>query len=109
MIRHIAFDLDGTLLDTRDQIVESILACLPKALRTEKTRRALYQDEGGSPRSILKQFGVNGLEQYWKHHASLAAKSRCFFSDTTSILRALWDEGLSPDLNSKMVLVRVSH
>jgi phosphoglycolate phosphatase-like HAD superfamily hydrolase len=94
-IRHIAFDLDGTLLDTRDQIVESLLACLPLNLQTSKTRSELYDRLDKSPRAILAEFGISDLHAYWRHHANLAGRARLFFEDTPLVLNELGAKGLS--------------
>jgi phosphoglycolate phosphatase len=92
-IKHIAFDLDGTLVDTRDQIVESILTCLPEAARNKQTREAIKLRAHRSPKTILADFGVGSLERYWKSHAALAIHSKAFFDDTRSVFKQLAHRG----------------
>jgi phosphoglycolate phosphatase len=97
-IRHIAFDLDGTLVDTHDQIVESILGCLPESDRSGRTRAKIKSQANASPRVILKQFGISGLDRYWQNHAKMVAYSRLFFEDTGSIMRELRRRDVSVSL-----------
>lgn len=97
-IRHLSFDLDGTLIDTRDQIVESLIACLPLERRTESVRAKLYQDADKSPKVILTKFGVNSLDEYWRQHAMLISRTRLFFSNTTKILDRLQKNNISLSL-----------
>jgi phosphoglycolate phosphatase len=94
-IRHIAFDLDGTLLDTRDQIADSLLASLPPKLRTSNARSDLYERLDESPRAILAEFGITNLHAYWRHHANLAGRARLFFEDTSLVLKELGARGVS--------------
>lgn len=94
-IKHIAFDLDGTLIDTRDQIIESVLACLPESKRTKQSRTRIESRIDGSPHAILKEFGIHGLQRYWQNHARLAAHSKLFFDDTPSVFRELGRRGIS--------------
>lgn len=94
-IRHIAFDLDGTLIDTRDQIVESVLACLPATDRTAWTRARVRSKINLSPRAILAQFGIRTPTRYWRNHAALAVHSKVFFDDTVYVFRELKRRGIS--------------
>lgn len=94
-IRHIAFDLDGTLVDTRDQIVESILVCLPETDRTSRTQGTIKSQADASPRAILREFGIHKLDRYWQNHARLAVHSKLFFNDTPWVFRELAGRGVS--------------
>ncbi len=88
-IRHLAFDLDETLIDTRDQIVESIMACLAREQRTKNTRSRLHRDAHRSPKAILGEFGIASLKAYWRHQRPRVSR----------VLEAL--EGKSSDARGK--------
>lgn len=97
-IEHIAFDLDGTLVDTRDQIVESLMACLTPGQRTESARSEFYRNVHRSPKSVLREYDISDLNAYWRHHARLTEYSRLFFDDATQTLATLKEEGISLSL-----------
>ena len=97
-IRHLAFDLDGTLIDTREQIVQSLLACLAPKQRTESVRSNFYRNAHRSPKSALRNYGVSHLDAYWRHHTRLTEHSHLFFGDTTQILERLKVAGISLSL-----------
>jgi phosphoglycolate phosphatase len=83
------------LIDTRDQITESILACLPQTDRTSQTRIRIRAQTDGSPQAILKGFGIRGLDRYWQNHARLSAHSKLFFDDTPEVFNELGRRGVS--------------
>jgi len=83
------------LIDTRDQITESILACLPQTDRTSETRKRIRAQTEGSPQAILKGFGIRGLDRYWQNHARLSAHSSLFFEDTPAVFEELGRRGIS--------------
>ena len=60
-IGHVAFDLDGTLIDTREQIVESLLACLAPEQRLESVRSKLYRNAHRIQISVPSEYGVSSL------------------------------------------------
>lgn len=93
-VKHIAFDIDGTLIDTHELILESILACIPSAERVSAREIAL-ETVGMSPKKILRHFGVHKLDAYWRHHAKNAKRARLFFKDTNEILTNLKNSGIS--------------
>lgn len=94
-VQHLAFDLDGTLVDTRQQIVESLLACLPPKQRLDRVRSSFNRNAHKSPKVLLKQYGITNLDAYWRHHGKLREHSRLFFSDTTRTLKMLLEAGIS--------------
>lgn len=87
-LKHIAFDLDGTLIDTRAQIMESMLDCLDPH-RREAARNAIGKGVSLSPLSVLRPFGVLSLQTYWRHHAKNAKLARLFFDSTVESLSEL--------------------
>ena len=93
-IRHLAFDLDETLIDTRDQIVESIMACLAREQRTKNTRSRLHRDAHRSPKAILGEFGIASLKAYWRHHAALVGHALLFFDNTVEVFERLQEAGI---------------
>lgn len=94
-IRHIAFDLDGTLLDTRDIIYRSLLESLPSEQRTADNKREIKKSIGTSPLSTLQKFGVKSLSGYWRAHKRNAPHCDLFFSDTAPVLANLKEAGFS--------------
>ena len=97
-IKHVAFDLDGTLVDTRDQIVQSLLACLAPENRSESVRSNFYRNAHRSPKSVLRDYGVSSLNAYWRHHARLTEHSHLFFDDTIQTLERLRTSEISLSL-----------
>ena len=97
-IKHLAFDLDGTLIDTREQIVQSLLACLAPEQRSASVRSSFYRNAHRSPKSVLRDYGVSSLNAYWRHHAKLTEHSHLFFADTAQTLERLKATGISLSL-----------
>jgi HAD superfamily hydrolase (TIGR01549 family) len=93
-IKHIGFDLDGTLLDTQEQIVESILGCLGPKQRTT-AKRMVIESSDKSPKAILRQFGIANLNEFWRHHADCARLARPFFANTPQLLGQLRNMGFT--------------
>ncbi len=85
LIKHIAFDLDGTLVDTRDQIVESLLACLAPDQRNAIVRDKLYRECHLPPKQLLKPFGITTLQSYWHNHSKCTKYARPFFDNTAQL------------------------
>jgi HAD superfamily hydrolase (TIGR01509 family) len=96
-IEHVAFDLDGTLIDTRAQIVESILACIDPELHAEALP-VVTSEAAGSPRALLSRFGVRSLSAYWRQHAGNAHLAKLYSSNTASILRTLHGRGVTTSI-----------
>jgi HAD superfamily hydrolase (TIGR01549 family) len=93
-IRHIGFDLDGTLIDTRAQIVESVVSCVDPSRELEA--RFLAEARcAGSPLAILRQLGVSTLRSYWTHHARYCDQAKLFFESTQATLERLRAKGIS--------------
>ena len=93
-IRHIGFDLDGTLIDTRELIVASIVGCVAPHHR-ERARERAEARVRESPAAILAEFGVSGLQSYWKLHARMCGHARLFSSHTRATLERLRSHGVT--------------
>ena len=94
-LSHIAFDLDGTILDTRRQISCSLFESIPRAHQTAETMRAIENAAGGSPLSVLRMYGVNSLSDYWRAHERNAKLGQLCSSDTLTELQRLRTAGIS--------------
>jgi len=96
-LKHIAFDLDGTLIDTRDQIVESIAACVPTRAAV-RIRKALRDTTSVSPKAVLHAYGIHSLIDYWRHHAANVGLAKLYAADTKRLLRELNEAGFTLSL-----------
>lgn len=94
-LRHIAFDLDGTLLDTRKQIVRSLIEALPEARRTPAAMESIENAAGTSPLAVLKEYGVNSLSRYWRAHARNAEHCSLCSGDMVTELGRMRSRGIS--------------
>jgi phosphoglycolate phosphatase len=90
---HIAFDLDGTLVDTREQIALSLVDALPRAHRDPDTIAVIRRQIGMSPRAVLARYGVNNLNGYWRAHARNATACQLFFADLSVLLTEIAHSG----------------
>lgn len=97
-IEHIAFDLDGTLVDTRDQIVGAILSCIPPELRNAAIEAELLASAYQSPKALLGRFGIRSLDEYWKHHARAVHLSRPIAENVSAIIAKLREMKVSVSL-----------
>jgi HAD superfamily hydrolase (TIGR01549 family) len=92
-INHVVFDLDGTLVDTREQIARSLVDALPPVHRHPDTIAALRRDLGISPRAALARFGVTNLSRYWCAHARNASVCELICADANKVLSHLARSG----------------
>jgi phosphoglycolate phosphatase-like HAD superfamily hydrolase len=95
MINHVAFDLDGTLLDTRRQISRSLFETIPRAHQNAKAMEAIEKAFGASPLGLLRAYGVNSLSNYWRAHERNAKFCQMCSSDTLAELKRLRSSGIT--------------
>jgi phosphoglycolate phosphatase-like HAD superfamily hydrolase len=77
-ILHIAFDLDGTLINTTEIVLESLYAAVPEERRSADLRERLRAEQGGSPLPILRKYGLTNLRSYWREHGQRVRIAKAF-------------------------------
>lgn len=92
---HIAFDLDGTLVDTSEQIALSLIDASKRLHRDPNTIAMIKGQIGVSPRTVLARYGVNDLSGYWQAHARNASSCQLFFADLSALLTEIAYSGTS--------------
>lgn len=67
MIKNVLFDLDGTIVDTNELIIESFLHVLNDKLAMQVTRDQLIPQMGGTLVNQFQYFtGLSNVEQLWQ-------------------------------------------
>jgi phosphoglycolate phosphatase-like HAD superfamily hydrolase len=90
----VLFDLDGTLWDSEDALVETLFLILKeslaKAIRKQTIRNKL---EESSPVQILYEFGISNHSRFWRLYKEHYNLIKLFFENSRRTLRKLGNNG----------------
>lgn len=89
MMNCFLFDVDGTLVDTRELISESLVATIEHQTGQKPAIDAFSEDAHISPLAILKRYGINSLDGYWSTYNRNISLARLFDESTPEVLAEL--------------------
>lgn len=89
MMNCFLFDVDGTLVDTRELISESLVVTIEHQTGQKLAKDAFSEDAYISPLAILKRYGINSLDGYWSTYNRKISLARLFDEGTPEVLGEL--------------------
>ena len=102
MYKTIIFDLDGTLLDTLDDLTDSVNAALDKFALKRRTRDEVCAFVGNGIAKLMERavgqdgraFYVDALAEFKRYYAAHCAEKTAPYSGILSLLQALQNQGV---------------
>lgn len=86
MMNCFLFDVDGTLVDTRELTSKSLVATIEHQTGQKLSKDAFSGDIHISPLAILKGYGINSLDGYWSTYNRNINLARLFDEETPEVL-----------------------
>lgn len=92
-IKCLLFDLDGTIINTSELIYYSLKSTVKHNTGIVLRRSNLKSWATINPKSVLKEYGINDMDEYWLHYLNNISTAELFFNDTQDILQMLSEKG----------------
>lgn len=90
-IKAFLFDLDGTLWDSENAICRSLQSTISAETGISLDKRSIRKELRlcGSPMKVLKKYGIQNLNAYWKKYRENLGEICLFFENTHSVFNKL--------------------
>ncbi|RMH03588.1 MAG: HAD family hydrolase [Nitrospirae bacterium] len=89
MMNCFLFDVDGTLVDTRELISESLVETIGDQTGQKLEKDSFLEDVHISPLALLKRYGIDSLDAYWSNYNRYIGLARLFDEGTPEVLDEL--------------------